>query len=63
MKRLKIRKLTKEELQTRLGELRKDIALLKIEQKVKPEKNTNSISLKKKEIARIQTRIRNEHNI
>lgn len=60
MKRTKIRELEGEKIQKRLSELRKEISLLQVEQKTKQDKNTNAMGLKRKEVARLLTKLRNK---
>jgi ribosomal protein L29 len=60
MKRKTVRETPKEKLESRLRELRKEVTQAHMEQPVKQEKNTNLVAMKRKEIARILTRMNQE---
>jgi len=60
MKRIKFLEKDIQKLNEMLTELKRDIALYRIEQEINKgkDKNTNVISLKRKQIARVSTRIK-----
>jgi ribosomal protein L29 len=60
MKRKSVREIPKDKLKARVQELKKEIMQAHMEQPVKQDKNTNAVGLKKKEVARILTRINQE---
>ena len=58
MKAKEIRELTAEELQTKLGELKKDLFNLRLQHATNKLENVNKISEVKRDIARVNTVLR-----